>query len=79
MTADSENRACLMRTREVLQVWAQQTGVTVLDAGSSERYGCTATEFLDEHHAYPECYRRVMGFYFQAQREGRTSRGLLQP
>ena len=79
MTANSENRACLMRTREVLQVWAQQTGVTVVDAGSSERYGCTAAEFLDEHHAYPECYRRVMGFYFQAKREGRTSRGLLQP
>jgi hypothetical protein len=79
MTADSENQTCLMLTRQTLGAWAQQTGVTVLDAGKSERYGCTAGEFLDEHHAYPECYRRVMGFYFQAQREGRASHGLLQP
>lgn len=79
ITADSENQACLMRTRQTLGAWAQQTGVTVLDAGRSERYGCTAGEFLDEHHAYPECYRRVMGFYFQAQREDRASHGILQP
>ena len=79
MTADPENRVCLMQTRQALEAWAQQTGVTVLDAGDSGRYGCTAEEFLDEHHAYPECYRRVMGFYFQAQREGRVSNGLLRP
>lgn len=79
MVADPENQACLLRTRQTLGTWAQHIGVTVLDAGSSERYGCTAGEFLDEHHAYPECYRRVMGFYFQAQREGRASHGLLQP
>lgn len=79
MTTDPANRDCLTRTRQVLQGWAQQIGATVLDAGRAERYGCKAEEFLDEHHAYPECYRRVMDFYFLAQREGRARPGLLQP
>ncbi|MBY0271425.1 MAG: hypothetical protein K2X06_16335 [Burkholderiales bacterium] len=79
MTADPANRACLMRTRQALQEWAQRIGATVLDAGRAERYGCKAEEFLDEHHAYPECYRRVMDFYFRTQREGRALPGLLQP
>jgi hypothetical protein len=79
MTADAANRECLTRTRQMLQGWAQQIGATVLDAGRAERYGCKAEEFLDEHHAYHECYRRVMDFYFRAQREGRALPGLLQP
>lgn len=79
MTADPANHNCLMRTRQVLQGWAQKIGATVLDAGRAERYGCKAEEFLDEHHAYPECYRRVMDFYFLAQRDGRALPGLLQP
>jgi hypothetical protein len=79
MTADPTNRDCLMRTKQVLQAWAQQVGATVLDAGSAERYGCKAEEFIDEHHAYPECYRRVMDFYFRAQQDGRAKPGLLRP
>jgi hypothetical protein len=79
MTADSVNRDCLVRTKQALQDWAQQSGVIVLDAGRAERYGCKAEEFLDEHHAYPECYRRIMDFYFRAQQDGRAKPGLLRP
>ncbi len=79
MTADSANRDCLARTKLALQTWARQINVTIIDAGRAERFGCKAEEFLDEHHAYPECYRRVMDFHFRTQRAGRAPPGLLQP
>ncbi|MDP1536677.1 MAG: hypothetical protein Q8L95_05795 [Burkholderiales bacterium] len=79
MIEEPSNRACLARTKAVLDDWARQHNVTVIDAGQSERYGCETGEFLDEHHAYPECHRRVLDFYFRAQREGRARPGLLQP
>lgn len=79
MSEDPANRACLAQTKSLIGQWAQQYQVTVIDAGASERYGCEAGEFLDEHHAFPECHRRVLDFYFQAQREGRALPGLLRP
>lgn len=79
MNEDPANRGCLARTKSTLEQWAQQHQVTVIDAGASERYGCEAGEFLDEHHAYPECHRRVLDFYFRMQREGRALPGLLRP
>lgn len=79
MTGDPANRACLEKTKSVLEEWAQQYRVTVIDAGASERYGCAAGEFLDEHHAYPECHRRVLETYFRAQQDGRAKPGLLRP
>lgn len=79
MTTDATNGKCLARTKQVLQTWAREINVTIIDAGRAERFGCRAEEFIDEHHAYPECYRRVMNFYFQAQREGRVQLGLMQP
>lgn len=79
MAEDPANRACLERTQTTLAQWAQQYRVTVIDAGQSERYGCTAGEFLDEHHAFPECHRRVLDFYFRALAAGRVPAGLLRP
>ena len=51
--------AALARTRQVLGQWAVAERVVVVDAGASERFGCTAGEFVDEHHALPACYARV--------------------
>lgn len=79
MAGNPESGGCLTRTKAVLADWAQRNRVVVIDAGQSERYGCAAGDFLDENHAYPECHRRVLDFYFRAQREGRASPGLLQP
>lgn len=73
------NRACLAQTKSTIEQWAQQYKITVIDAGASERYGCEAGEFLDEHHAYPECHRRVLDFYFRAQQDGRVKPGLFRP
>lgn len=79
MTMDPVNRDCLAKTKSILEQWAQQYRITVIDAGQSERYGCVAGEFLDEHHAFPECHRRVLDFYFRMARDGQVRPGLLQP
>jgi len=48
------------RTKATLDEWAKREGLIIIDAGASERFGCTAAEFLDEHHAYPPCFRKVL-------------------
>lgn len=73
------NRVCLERTKTVIGAWARQYGVTVIDAGRSERYGCEARDFSDEHHAYPQCLGRALASYFRAEGEGRVKPGLFQP
>ena len=54
-----DTSAALARTRQVLAQWAVAARVVVIDAGASERFGCAANEFVDEHHALPACYARV--------------------
>lgn len=79
MGADPANRDCLARTKSRLADWARQHQITVIDAGQSERFGCQAGDFLDEHHAFPECHRRVLDFYFAMERSGQVRPGLVQP
>jgi hypothetical protein len=69
-------KACLERTKSTLDAWARQHGVSIVDAGASERYGCGAAEFVDEHHAYPECNRRVLQRYFSDLEADRVSSGM---
>jgi len=57
----------LRQTREALEAWAGRERLTLLDAGRSERFGCAATEFIDPHHALPECYRKVFSRFFDSQ------------
>lgn len=49
----------LAHTKLALQQWSQRENLTLLDAGRAEDSGCVATEFVDEHHALPECYVKV--------------------
>lgn len=79
MGGHEPNRICLERTKAVIGQWARQNAITVIDAGRSERYGCEAADFSDEHHAYPQCLGRVLASYFRAEREGRMQYGLFQP
>lgn len=51
--------ADLQNTRRALDEWARRHRLTILDAGQSERYGCRADEFIDEHHAVASCYERI--------------------
>ncbi len=49
----------LRHTKRVLGAWARDHDLIIIDAGQSERFGCTAEEFVDEHHALPQCYARI--------------------
>jgi hypothetical protein len=54
----------LRATRKALEAWSDREKIALLDAGRSERYGCVAAEFIDPHHALPECYARVLSSFF---------------
>jgi hypothetical protein len=71
--------ACLARSKSALAAWARHNRVTVIDAGESERFDCVAGEFLDEHHAYPECHAKVLARYFRDNAAGRVPPGLYRP
>lgn len=75
----AEARKCLDLTLQTLADWAVSNQITIIDAGASERFGCVAGEFLDEHHAYPECHARVFRKFFEDQRAGRVTPGLYRP
>ncbi len=76
MTASNR---CLARTKTVLDSWAREQGVTVIDAAASEHFGCTAAEFLDENHAWPECHARILRRYWDDRKLQRVAPGLYRP
>lgn len=55
----------LARTRQSLFAWAKQENLVLLDAGQSEKFGCTANEFTDEHHATQSCYQKIFSAFWQ--------------
>jgi hypothetical protein len=68
------------RTKAALDQWAKREGLIIIDAGASERFGCTATEFLDEHHAYPACYRKILRRFWERYDSGESIKpGLWRP
>ena len=71
----------LQRTKQDLAAWAKSADTVILDAGPSERYGCIATEFVDEHHALPACYARVFARFWRASGEppGATAKAIKLP
>ena len=58
------SRTWLRSTKDVIEKWAGHERIQLLDAGRSERYGCVATEFIDPHHALPDCYARIISRFF---------------
>jgi hypothetical protein len=60
LAASTHSGEKLRRTKAVLAQWAKQQQTVIFDAGASEQYGSTATEFIDAHHALPVCYRKIM-------------------
>ena len=67
LLAAAHTAAPLKRTRQILEAWARDHDLVILDAGQSERYGCAAEEFVDEHHALPQCYARIFARYWNAR------------
>ena len=60
----------LARLKQALSGWAGREGIVVIDAGRSERYGCFPLEYLDEHHAMRECYRKLFARFWPDYRRG---------
>jgi hypothetical protein len=69
-------KSCIDRSKASLDAWARRYQVSVIDAGAAERYGCVAAEFTDEHHAYVDCYQRVLQRFFRDLEGGRVGAGL---
>lgn len=63
LAASPTTAVYLLHTRQTLEQWAHRENLTMLDAGRTEDYGCVATEFVDEHHALPECYAKVFAHF----------------
>ncbi|MBI3044333.1 MAG: hypothetical protein HYY78_16040 [Betaproteobacteria bacterium] len=64
--ARAPHSAALLRaTKDALTAWSVRERIPLLDAGRSEGYGCVAAEFVDPHHALPECYRKVLLRFFR--------------
>ena len=72
-------KICLDRTKASLDAWGRRYRISIIDGGKSERYGCVTAEFVDEHHAYPECNQRVLQRFFRDFEAGRVGLGLYSP
>lgn len=58
----------LATTKQSLAAWATQENLVLLDAGQSAKFGCTANEFTDEHHATQICYQKIFSSFWQNAR-----------
>lgn len=54
----------LSNTKLALSIWAKRENMMLIDAGQSEKFGCTAQEFTDEHHADPACYKKIFASFW---------------
>ncbi|NNM81609.1 MAG: hypothetical protein HKL98_03260 [Burkholderiales bacterium] len=66
----------LAHTKKELDSWAKHENVTIVDAGESEKYGCTTDEFVDQHHAVSSCYQKIFEQYF---RQAPDRKGIYAP
>jgi hypothetical protein len=76
LAGSAHSGSAVKRTKAVLGEWAARAGLIIVDAGASERFGCVTSEFLDEHHAYPECYRKVFSRFWHEHAAGGIKPGL---
>ncbi len=65
LAASRHSGPWLSMTKDALASWSERERMVLLDAGNSGRYGCVAAEFVDPHHALPECYRKVLSVFFR--------------
>ena len=77
--ASPKNGPYLGKTKAVLQRWARDNGIVVLDAGQAEDYGCVGPEFTDEHHATPDCFAKVMARFWRDYGRDGLPPGLYRP
>lgn len=66
-----ERSVHLATTKQALLAWAKRENLVLLDAGQSEKFGCAANEFTDEHHATQSCYQKIFSAFWQ--NDGRSN------
>lgn len=76
LLASAHSGAALAHTKKLLASWAQREHIVIMDAGASERFGCMPAEFIDPHHALPECYRKILPRFWAAYLDGGVMPGL---
>ncbi|MBY0501086.1 MAG: hypothetical protein K2P93_03690 [Alphaproteobacteria bacterium] len=67
----------LLNIKKTLNDFAVDNKIQILDAGQSEAYGCTVSEFLDPHHAFPSCIKKIFERFFTHRTNARY--GLISP
>ncbi len=55
----SQDAPYLKRTMERIYDFSAEHNISILNASKSESFGCTVTEFIDAHHAFPSCYKKI--------------------
>ena len=43
-----------------LLAFTKENNITILNASKSEEFGCVYNDFLDSHHAFPSCYKKIL-------------------
>ena len=66
----------LKHTKAALDAWGKRENVVIVDAGESEKYGCKAEEFVDQHHALYSCYEKIFAKFWK---EGADRKGIYAP
>ena len=56
----SEDGGYLEKTMNTLLTFTAKSNIEIIDASQSEKYGCIFSDFMDVHHAFPECYEKIM-------------------
>ncbi|PTB83444.1 hypothetical protein C9926_02885 [Sulfurovum lithotrophicum] len=61
-TITMEKRAKENYTKKLhkLLSFAKENNITIFDASKSEQFGCVNNDFLDSHHAFPSCYKKIL-------------------
>lgn len=49
----------LRQFHAAMKEWAAENRIRLLDFGASDRFGCVTREFIDAHHAKPDCWTRL--------------------
>ena len=61
----------LRQLKAALHEFASENQVQILDAGQSENYGCHFSEFIDDHHPLPACYKKIMTHFYKQREKGK--------
>jgi hypothetical protein len=40
--------------------FAKENNMIIFNASKSEKFGCEYSDFLDSHHAFPSCYKKIL-------------------